>query len=32
MLPFDVITTECVMQVDDDLRYLPKEEIRNGFR
>ena len=32
LAPYDVIQTECVLQIDDDTRYLTKEQIKHGFR
>ena len=32
LVPYDVIRTECVMQLDDDTRYLTTDQIRHGFR
>ena len=32
LAPYDVIKTECVMQLDDDTRYLTTDQIRHGFR
>ena len=32
LVPYDVIRTECVMQLDDDTRYLTTEQIKHGFR
>jgi alpha-1,4-N-acetylglucosaminyltransferase EXTL3 len=31
-VPYDAIVTDCVMQIDDDTRYLSKEMIIHGFR
>ena len=32
LVPYDVIKTECVMQLDDDTRYLTTDQIKHGFR
>ena len=32
LVPYDVIKTECVLQIDDDTRYLTREQIKHGFR
>ncbi len=32
MLPLELITTDCVFQVDDDTRHLKPESIVSGFR
>ena len=32
LVPYDIIKTECVMQLDDDTRYLTTEQINHGFR
>lgn len=31
-LPWDAVETDCVLQVDDDTRYLTPELISHGFR
>ena len=32
LVPYDVIQTECILQIDDDTRYLSREQIKHGFR
>ena len=32
LVPYDVIRTECILQIDDDTRYLSREQIKHGFR
>ena len=32
LVPYDVIRTECVLQIDDDTRYLTRDQIKHGFR
>ena len=32
LVPYNVIQTECVLQIDDDTRYLTREQIKHGFR
>ena len=31
-LPYDVIKTDCIFQIDDDTRYLNKTDLDHGFR
>lgn len=32
LVPYEVIETECILQIDDDTRYLTKDQIKHGFR
>ena len=32
LVPYDVVKTECVLQIDDDTRYLSRDQIKHGFR